>query len=160
MSGFCGRRRSLRSCRLGQWNRWCSTVSLGCRQSWQVAGWSFLMRFRWLFSCTCPVLSLKIIDCSSLWSLLIGSLGLGLVMWLKTALPVVFVAQLLSHSSCKLDFIIWTAVSYDTGTSGWGRLAPCLARVSASSFPLSQVWPGIHCSTTLIECSFISWLRC
>ena len=41
-------------------------------------------------------------------------------------------------------------MSYDTGASGCGRLAPCLARESASSYPFSPVSSGIHCSTTFL----------
>ena len=82
--------------------------------------------------------------CSHLFNELMLSFGVGVVMWLKIALPVVELAQSFIHSSFLLHLIICLAVSSDIGTSVCGRDAPFFASVSARSLPGMFACPGIH----------------
>ena len=64
--------------------------------------------------------------CSHLFNELILSLGVGVVMWVNIALPVVDLAHSFIHSSFLLHLICCFAVSSDVGTSVCGSDAPFL----------------------------------
>lgn len=111
MFGRGGRYICRRSPRAGHSSRWCVTVSwlLHIKHVGAILG--FIL-FRCAFRGMCCVLNLKIMTCSCLCNRSNGSFKFGVVMCAKTALPVVSIAQLFSHSSLLLFLNIYLRCGY------------------------------------------------
>jgi hypothetical protein len=155
MFGRGGRYICRRSPRAGHSNRWCITISLLLLHIRHVEAILGFILFRCAFRGMCCVLNRKIMTCSCLCNRSKGSFKFGVVMCAKTALPVVSIAQLFSHSSFLLFLNICFAVCIFTGRFGCCLAAPAFARVSALSFPCMLVCPGIHCNVSLIVWALI-----
>ena len=145
MSRFCGWYSVHRSSTCGHTNRWCATVSSGHGLRGHPESAIAPILFRCAFRGTCPHLSLKMVTCSSLLRRCILSLGFGVVMWINRSmdLPVVLFAHSFLQFSV-LYCLICLAVVMEAVLFCCVHLVPCLARVSALSFPCMFVCPGIH----------------
>ena len=150
MSGFCGRNLARRSSSCGHTNKWCATVSSRHGQRGQPESAIAPILFRCAFRGTCWHLRRKMVTCSSLLRRFILSLGLGVVICAKKDLPVVLFAHSFLQSSDLYCLIVCLAVFMVAVLFNWGHLAPCLASLSALSFPWMFVCPGIHWSVTLM----------
>ena len=85
-----------------------------------------------------------IVVCSHLFNELMLSFGVGVVIWVNMALPVVDSAHSFIQSSFLLHLMICFAVSSDVGTSVCGHDAPFFANLSTRSLPGMFACPGIH----------------
>ena len=101
VSGFGGKYSLRRSSRAEHSKRWCLTVSSKQPQRGHSGLVLTPILFKWLFSWMCSDLSLKIVVCSCLLSLLISSLGFGEGICWNIGLPLVVFA----HWSNQIFFL-------------------------------------------------------
>ena len=141
----------------GQSKRRCCTVSYGWGQSVQCGSFWGCILFRWKLRGMCCVRRRKRVTCFFLSRRLRLSFGFGVVMCWKTFLPVFPRAHSFSHSSFLMLFIICLALVMEVGRFFCSHRDPCLASVSAFSFPGMLVCPGIHWSVIWTWCVVLNF---